>query len=263
MLFRSIKSFWLSSIAAEMEYRLQFVVATLNSVGYLAGSLLTIGQLARNGTLPSATGEGWPIDEALLVVALFTILEGLMSAILSPNLSRIVQHVQRGTLDFILLKPLDAQLQVSLRTISPWGFPGIVFGVALLIYQIIKLQIPLSAVLVGVLPLIFSIIILYCLWFMVATTTIWFTKVWNATEVLRSFLEAGRYPMASYPASYQFFFKFILPVAFLTTVPAEAMLGRSSFQTFLIAEGLIAIGLLIASRLFWKWALRFYTSASS
>ena len=34
-----------------------------------------------------------------------------------------MRHVQQGTLDFILLKPVDTQLWLSLRTVSPTGLP--------------------------------------------------------------------------------------------------------------------------------------------
>ena len=67
---------------------------------------------------------------------------------------------------------------------------------------------------------------LYSLWFLIATTSIWFVKIYNVTEVLRGLLEAGRFPVWSYPALYRVFFTFVVPVAFLTTVPAEAALGR-------------------------------------
>jgi ABC-2 type transport system permease protein len=68
--------------------------------------------------------------------------------------------------------------------------------------------------------------------------------------------------MAAYPAAYRFFFTFVVPVAFLTTVPAEAMLGRGEI-VWTAGAGILAIGLLFFSRYFWQFALRFYTSASS
>ena len=68
--------------------------------------------------------------------------------------------------------------------------------------------------------------------------------------------------MAAYPVAYRFFFTFIIPVAFLTTVPAETLLERA--QTgWILSSGLLAVALLFISRWFWKFALRFYTSASS
>jgi ABC-2 type transport system permease protein len=75
-------------------------------------------------------------------------------------------------------------------------------------------------------------------------------------------MEAGRYPMVAYPAAYRFFFTFVVPVAFLTTVPAEAMLGRSHV-IWVMGSAILALGLVMASVIFWRFALRFYTSASS
>jgi ABC-2 type transport system permease protein len=105
-------------------------------------------------------------------------------------------------------------------------------------------------------------LLLYSLWFILGSTSIWFVKIYNVTEVLRGLLEAGRYPIGAYPALYRFFFTFVVPVAFLTTVPAEASLGRLERPTLLVALG-IALLVFVFARFFWRLALRSYTSASS
>jgi ABC-2 type transport system permease protein len=97
---------------------------------------------------------------------------------------------------------------------------------------------------------------------MLGTTSIWFVKIYNVTEVLRGLLEAGRFPIVAYPIAYRVFFTFIIPVAFLTTVPAQSFLGRGSWGWWL-GSVLLAIALLQLSKAFWKFALRSYTSASS
>jgi len=95
-----------------------------------------------------------------------------------------------------------------------------------------------------------------------ATTSIWFVKTWNVTEVLRAALSAGRYPISAYPPGLRTLFTVVLPVAFLTTVPAEALLGRASSHWLLLSLA-VAAGSLLLSRWFWRFALRDYTSASS
>jgi len=258
MILRALKRFWLTSLASEMEYRANFVTSTLNSLGQLAGTILTVNVLySKNYQF-----QGWDRNAAYIVVALFTLLDGVTSSALSPNLSRIVSHVQRGTLDFVLLKPLDTQFQLSTRNLTPWGFPNILFALGLLAYAGPRVGMPWYGYVLGVVSVALSVLILYALWFMVATTTIWFTKVWNATEVLRSFVEAGKYPMSAYHPALRLFFTFILPVAFLTTIPAEIMRG-SRGPAYVVVEAFIAAILLLAARLFFTWAMRYYTSASS
>ena len=75
-------------------------------------------------------------------------------------------------------------------------------------------------------------------------------------------LAAGRYPVSAYPPGMRTFFTLVVPITFLTTVPAEALLGRSSV-TWLVLSLVVAAVCLLLARSFWRFALRFYTSASS
>ena len=253
-----LKLFWSTAIAAELEYRLNFLIASLSSLGNLTGSLFGLFLFYRTGY----TFQGWSWEEALVILGIFTLLQGVSATFLVPNLNRIVGHVQQGTLDFVLLKPISSQFWLSSRSISPWGMPDLIFGVVLIAYAGSQLGLELNNYLISAIPIFFGIISLYSLWFMLGATSIWFVKIYNVTEVLRGLLEAGRFPMVAYPATYRFFFTFIVPVAFLTTVPAEAMLGRSQV-VWLVGAGALALGLLFVSGIFWRFALRFYTSASS
>lgn len=253
-----LRLFWSTAIAAELEYRLNFLIASLSSLGNLTGSLFGLFLFYRTGY----TFQGWSWEEALVILGIFTLLQGVSATFLVPNLNRIVGHVQQGTLDFVLLKPISSQFWLSSRSISPWGMPDLIFGVVLIAYAGSQLGLGLNNYLISAIPIFFGIISLYSLWFMLGATSIWFVKIYNVTEVLRGLLEAGRFPMVAYPATYRFFFTFIVPVAFLTTVPAEAMLGRSQV-VWLVGAGALALGLLLASGIFWRFALRFYTSASS
>lgn len=256
--FQVLRLFWSTAIAAELEYRINFLISALTSLGGLVGSLFGLFLFYRTGY----TFAGWRWEEALIVVGVFTLLEGFSSTFLAPNLNRIVRHVQEGTLDFVLLKPISSQFWLSGHTISPWGIPDIIFGAIVIFYAGTRLGIGVNAYLLSLIPLVFGLAILYSLWFILGATSIWFVKIYNVTEVLRGLIEAGRYPMAAYPIAYQFFFTFIVPVAFLTTIPAEAMLGRVEFG-WMVGAGGLAIALLFVAHSFWRFALRFYTSASS
>lgn len=253
-----LKLFWSAAIAAELEYRVNFLLAALTSIGNLAGSLFGVFLFYREGY----TFQGWSWHEALVVLGMFTLLQGFSATFLVPNLNHIVDHIQQGTLDFILLKPISSQFWLSSRTISPWGLPDLFFGLILIGYAGVNLDLTLGDYLLSTIPLLLGVISLYSLWFILSATSVWFVKIYNATEVLRGLLEAGRYPMVAYPAAYRFFFTFVVPVAFLTTVPAEAMLGRVEFG-WIVGAMVLALGLLFFASFFWRFALRFYTSASS
>ncbi len=257
-LARIVGLFWGTSVAAEMEYRANFVLAALTSTADIAGSLFGLWLFYRTGY----TFSGWSWEEALVVLGVFTILQSFVTCLLTPNLSRIVHHVREGTLDFVLLKPLDAQIWLSLRSVSPWGLPDLLIGAGIVAWAGGRAGAEPMGLLALLPALLFAALSLYGLWFALATTSVWFVKVYNITEVLRGLLDAGRFPAAAYPPAYRLFFTFVVPVVFLTTVPADALLGRGT-APWLLGSALLAALTLLGSRLFFRFALRHYTSASS
>jgi len=254
-----LRLFWATSLSSELEYRVNFALALLGSSGQLAGNLFGLGLFYRG----ESTLGGWPFFEALLVMGVFTTLMGTSRVLFTPNLSRIVEHVRTGTLDFVLLKPIDSQFWLSTRRISPWGLPDLIFGLCIVLYAALKLELPPGRLLVAAGPVLVGAVILYSLWFMLASIAVWYVKIYNVTEVLNGLLAAGRYPIQALPpGAYRFVFTFVVPVALLTTVPAEVALGRTE-ATGLSLACVFALSALGASRLLWRFALRHYTSASS
>lgn len=256
--WKVLKLFLGTALAAELEYRINFLVAALTSLGSLAGSLFSLFLFYQTGY----RFAGWSWEEALVVLGVFTLLQGFSTTFLAPNLNQIVKLVQQGTLDFVLLKPISSQFWLSTRTVSPWGLPDLIFGLVLIGYAGSKLGISGWAYALSAVPLFFGLLSLYSLWFILGATSIWFVKIANVTEVLRGLVEAGRFPVAAYPVAYRFFFTFIVPVAFLTTVPAQVLLNRVE-TGWIVGSGILAVLLLLLASAFWRFALRFYTSASS
>jgi len=256
----SLRRFWGTSLASQGEYRVNLWIELLATAGNLAGSLFVLSLLYR----PGRGIGGWSWEAALVVLGAYTVLDGFSTTLLRPNLSTIVAHVREGTLDFVLLKPIDSQFWLSTRTLSPWGLPEMGLGLALCLgaaWQSGAQPGPLQLA-GGGLMLLCAALILYSLWFLLAATSIWFVKTWNATEVLRAVLAAGRYPVSAYPPGLRTLFTVVVPITFLTTVPAEALLGRSSLPWLALSVA-VAAGSLAVARAFWQFALRFYTSASS
>jgi ABC-2 type transport system permease protein len=257
---RSLRRFWGTSLASQLEYQLNALIELVAMLANLAGSVLVLWLFYRQGV---ALG-GWSWHAALVVLGAYTCLNGFTSTVLQPNLSRIVTHVQEGSLDFVLLKPIDSQFWLSLRSFSPAGIPEWLLGLGLMLWAARAEQgsLRLEWVLVAALVMGAAALTLYSLWFVLATTAIWFVKTWNATEVLRAALTAGRYPVSAFPPTLRLLFTLVLPVAFLTTVPAEILMGRSTGAWMFASVG-VAITALALSRGFWLLALRYYTSASS
>jgi len=249
-----------TSLASELEYKTNIIIDLITAFFSLLGSLFLLSIFSKN----SGYIGGWKFEQALIIQSIYTILNGITNTWFNPNLTEIVKHVREGTLDFVLLKPIDSQFFISSKKINPSGFLEILLGFCLLFYciNINQINLNLSFICFFLITLFCSIGILYSLWFFISTTTIWFVKTWNATEVLRSFLYIGRFPLTSFSFSLRIFFSIVIPITFITTIPSEIFLGiAEKWEIFL--EITISGIFLFTSRRFWLFALKYYTSASS
>ena len=249
-----------TSLASEFEYKTNIIIDFITAISSLIGSIFLLSIFFQN----SDNIGGWLFEQALIIQSIYTILNGITNTWFNPNLTEIVKHVREGTLDFVLLKPIDSQFFISLNKINPSGFLEIILGFSLLIYciKINQIYLNLYYVFSCLITIFCSISILYSLWFFISTTTIWFVKTWNATEVLRSFLYIGRFPLNSFSFSLRIFFSVFIPIAFITTIPSEVFLGLTQFWKILL-EVIISVIFIFSSRKFWLFALKFYSSASS
>ncbi len=252
--------FFYTSLASELEYKTNVIIDFITAILSLIGSIFLLTIFFQN----TSNIGGWEFRQALIIQGIYTILNGITNTWFNPNLTEIVKHIREGTLDFVLLKPVDSQFLISFKKISPSGFLEIILGFSLLLYciKINQINMNLSFLLLCLITVFCSIFILYSLWFLISTTTIWFVKTWNATEVLRSFLYIGRFPLNSFSFSLRIFFSTFIPLAFITTIPSEVFLGLAQFWKILL-EIIVSGIFLIFSRRFWLFALKYYTSASS
>jgi ABC-2 type transport system permease protein len=179
-------------------------------------------------------------------------------------MERLIESVREGTLDYVLTKPEDAQLLVSVQAVQIWKLVDVVLGTGVLIVALVRLREavgPGQAAAFAV-ALLSGGAIVYSFWLILATSSFWFVRVENILVIFQSMYEAGRWPVSLYPGWLRFALTFLVPVAFATTVPAEALSGRLTAQTLLGAVALAA-ALLIVSRLFWRVGIRHYSGASA
>ena len=202
------------------------------------------------------TVAGWSFPESLVVVAWFMLLHAVLEGAVSPSLTAVVEHVRHGTLDFVLLKPADAQFLVSTAKIEPWHIVDVVGALAIFCYAFAKLgrgraRCELGA---GLAFLALAVLILYSFWILVVSASFWVVKVDNLCYLFGSLFDAARWPITVFRGALRIVFTFVFPIALLTTYPAMALLGRLDGKT---ALGALAGGLAFAAvaRRVWRRAL--------
>ena len=248
------------NILNELQYRTNFWLQMLKSlVGLgtaLAGLGVVFGQTDDLG--------GWSRDELLALVGVYFIVGGLVNLVLVPSLSRFVQDVQQGTLDYLLTKPEDSQVLVSIRQVEVWRCIDLALGIAIVGIALARLGDRIGAAqMAGFgITLLAGVAIVYAFLLILVTTAFWVVRVDNILYVFQGMYEAGRWPVGIYPPWMRATLTFVVPIAFAITIPASGLVGRLTVPTLLGAVGL-AVGLLALSRWFWTRGVRRYAGASA
>ncbi len=244
----------------ELEYRANFFIQIFQA---LLSLLVALGGLQIVFSHTEDLG-GWQPAELLALVGVYQIVGGLINTVINPSMQRFMEDVRKGTLDFALTKPEDAQLLVSVRVFHIWRSTEIAIGLAVLLVALVRLgeRVGAAQALLFGAALLCGTAIVYSFWLILATFSFWFVKVENILVIFRSMYQAGRWPVGIYPQWLRVTLTFIVPVAFAVTVPAEGLVGRLDLRALLQAVGLAA-GLLLLSRLFWRVGLRAYSGASA
>ena len=240
-------------------------MAIISSIVYfiLKSEITKIPYLGGYGVEQILSYLGVIAFKLLTTVGFFMLAQGFIAVVLQPNLSKVAESIRTGTMDFTLIKPIDAQWSVSTRNLNLLRIGDVVVGLIILGYALARLEhVTALGLLLALLVFGCALVTVYSLWFMLTTTAFWFVKTDNVTELFNGVFGAARFPASSFPAPVRIAITFVLPVAFVTTIPAQAITGTLTPLLALLAPAIAAVTFL-AGRLFWLYALRNYTSASS
>jgi ABC-2 type transport system permease protein len=248
------------SLALGLQYRWNFVVDGFVSMLWTALGVVPL-YVALHDRPPVA---GWTFDRALVVVGYFTLLRGVLDGAVNPSLYAVVDHIRQGTLDFVLLKPADAQFLVSTARFEPWKSLDALAALGILGWAFHRLGRAPGAggAALSLALLLCALMVLYSLWILVISAAFWVVRLDNLAFFVGSVFDFARWPVSLFKGAWRFVFTFVIPLGLMTTYPAEALLGALAPRTALLsALGSFAFAAL--ARVVWTRAIRRYTSASS
>ena len=258
-----LRLFWLfvkTSVLNDTEYRADFfaqIVVTLLGIGT---QLVAVGVIFRH----TPNLAGWSLPQVLGLLGVYNFMYGFIGAVIAPNMRRVLEDVQQGTLDYALTKPEDAQLLVSVRQVRIWQLVEVVSGLVLLLVGLAGVQasVGVDDSFAFAAALVLGASMVYCFWLVVTTVAFWVVRMEHVLELFEGVYQTGRWPIGVYPGWLRYGITFLVPVGFAVTVPAEALTSRLHALTLLGAAA-FAAGLFAVTRWFWRYGLRHYSGASA
>ncbi|MBI4024099.1 MAG: ABC-2 family transporter protein [Verrucomicrobia bacterium] len=207
---------------------------------------------------------GWNKYEMILLIGVSHAIQQLFQFIFMVNCIELPDNVRTGRLDFALLQPANSQFLVSVRKFDPGALINSSIGLAFAAYAVWNLnlrptvfQLALFAALI-----LNGIMIHYALMLMIVTLSFWIVRAQGLVYGYYNLFQITRIPKDAFKGAVKLFFTFGLPMLIVANYPAEALARGLRWDDILWATALTIAMLFLASRWF-RFGLRFYTSASS
>ena len=244
-------------------YRFDMYMRIVVSILHLISELIGVYIIFSN----TQDVRGWKWQHMLVLVGVYRTVAGGIRIAIVPNMRKLLEDIREGTLDFVLLKPVNAQFLVSIREIVIYRAVDVMLGLSIATFGCIKLtgHVPIAQAVVFTATLAAGFMIVYGVWLMLGTLCFWFVRVQNIEMVFWNVFEAGRFPIDIYRESVRWTLTYLIPLAFITTVPARALIsGDMTASPSTVAWGFgLAVVMLIVSNRFWRYGLRHYSGASA
>jgi ABC-2 type transport system permease protein len=246
------------SLVLSMQYRADFLLDGFIEIFWMATAIIPLFVVFQVRPLIA----GWSFGAALIVMGWFTFLQGVLEGAINPSLVTVVEHIRKGTLDFVLIKPADAQFLVSTARFLPWRAVNLASAVAVFAWGFHVLgRVPSAGdVALAALTGVAASVVLYSLWILTVSAAFYFVRVDNLSQLFSAIFDAARWPVGVFRGIVRAVFTFVIPLALMTTVPAEALLGTLRGDALAGALGGTVIVFAVA-RVVWSRAIARYTSA--
>jgi len=207
---------------------------------------------------------GWSKEEVFLLVGILRLMTTFFSLFFQRSINHLVGEVKMGNLDLILTKPISSQFYYSFFLMRAFeiinlAVPLLFIGYALSMLSVNYFWFHLFFMTVLI---ICGIIIFYSLYISIASLVFKFGRFDSFPSLFNIMTIPLIAPTDVYGYSANLILTFLLPLAFVATIPVKIMVDKSS--PFFVLIGIFIAGIcLFLSVKIWNRAIKHYSSASS
>lgn len=248
------------SLAREMMFKVNFILWIVVEVAWLGL------QLALVGVIFSHVNEvaGWTKYEMVMLIGTSHLVQQVFQVVFLVNLIELPENVRTGKLDFALLQPASPQFLASVRKYDPGSIVNCAIGAAFVAWAAWKLGLRPAAWQVALygLMVLNGVFVHYALMLMIVTLAFWIVRAQGLVFGYYNLFNIARMPREAFRGAARVLFTWVLPMLVVANLPAQ-VLARGVIGQGAWLVVLLTVALLLLSRAWFRFGLRFYTSASS
>jgi ABC-2 type transport system permease protein len=251
-----------NSLIRELNFKANFLLWLVVELLWFCGQIVFFGIIFGN---VDRIGD-WTKWQVVLLIGTHQMISQIFQAFFFMNIANIPELVRTGKLDSMLVLPIDSQFAASTKQFGLDSLLNAMLGAIVVVVSLRNLHVVPSAGLVALylVALGFGVAIHYSIMLALAAVSFWIVRAQGLVYGYFNFLQIARYPDAIFPRVFRFIFSWIVPVIIVANIPAR-LLVKPFGQPLMLMLQLVAAGVLalVGARVFWRFALRHYSSASS
>lgn len=243
-----------------MEFRLDFTFRILMDIIYYVVNIAFFKVIYLHTPLVA----GWNIDEMMIFVATYLLIDAINMTFFSTNMWWLPFFINKGDLDYYLIRPVSPLFFLSLREFSATSFVNLLIAVGFFAYSLINYPGTFSAV---DLLLFFALIIngsliYYCVQMLMILPVFWTHSSKGFIDLFYSMGVVMERPDRIFKGWLRILFTTLLPFALIASFPSRIFLDGFDAMTMLHLF-LVSLSLWLLMLFVWKKGLQNYSSASS
>jgi ABC-2 type transport system permease protein len=207
---------------------------------------------------------GWDYDQILIFAAALFVTDALQMTVISNNMWWLPIFINRGDLDYYLVRPVSSLYFLSLRDFAANSFLNLVLAAGIMAWALARYPEPLGigSVIIFVVLLLAGGFVMYAMFMLSIIPTFWLQSRAGLRDIGWSLSRFGSRPHRIYTGWVRRILVSALPFAFVASYPVKGLLEGMTAE-LLLHTAAVVLGGFVAVVLFWRMGLKAYASASS
>lgn len=248
------------SFSRALAFRVDFLFRVVMDIVYY---LVSLGFFAVLYQHTSVLG-GWTLDQTWIFVCAFLWADAFYMTVFSTNFWWLPVAINRGDLDYHLMRPVSSLFMMTLREFAANSFLNLVIATGLVWWSLARYPEALGAGRIAIFALLLLVgsLLFAVLRIIFIVPVFWMHNGRGLDEITWSLSSLAHRPHQIFHPAIRAILLTVVPLAFTASVPAHALLnGLDALGALHVAA--VAVGLSATALWLWGRGLRVYASASS
>jgi ABC-2 type transport system permease protein len=206
---------------------------------------------------------GWKIEESFLILGIFNLVNYTGWSFFSINLGRLDEKIEKGEWDLLLLKPISSVFSAAFVDFFLYNLVLAFSGIIFVLFYLIKTSFVFSPeIFLKALIVLFSSMVVWFSLSLIAASFSFLKTHMGIIDITKQVMNISRFPINTWPNVVQILFYTVIPIAFISTVPAKVITGSMSWEAVGISI-IVSVVFLWISKLIWENNVSKYSSTGS